>query len=230
MNRNEYRARFITSRAMMFRPGAWLGAVIFSLWAVAADAQPDMSVIDLIDPPQPVATTGNAIEVIDFFSYGCPHCANLDPLLAKWLQGQPADVVFKQVPATHKIKGIDSVAIYHTLEAMGQLARLHGKLFAAANVDNLPLGVPKVLAEWLESQGVKPGEYDEVQKTPAVQTKIQRSREMTDLYKVRGIPAMVIQGRYLAPQRASPDKYLANIDALIQAVRTRAPIEKPAVK
>ena len=41
--------------------------------------------------PVPVET-GKKIEVIEFFSYGCPHCAEFEPFLMDWVKAQPADV------------------------------------------------------------------------------------------------------------------------------------------
>ena len=38
-----------------------------------------------LENPQPVET-GKKIEVIEFFSYGCPHCGELEPHPAGWLK------------------------------------------------------------------------------------------------------------------------------------------------
>ena len=48
--------------------------------------------------PQPVQT-GERIEVIDFFWYGCPYCFQLLPMIAEWEKSKPADVVVRRVPA-----------------------------------------------------------------------------------------------------------------------------------
>src|SRR5215470_872634 len=50
-----------------------------------------------ISPPQPTSSPGK-IEVIEFFSYGCPHCAHFYPMLESWLAKQPKDVVLRKVP------------------------------------------------------------------------------------------------------------------------------------
>ena len=48
----------------------------------------------------PVQLTDNPakIEVIEFFSYACPHCSDLNPLVAPWVAKLPADVAFKRIP------------------------------------------------------------------------------------------------------------------------------------
>ena len=50
-----------------------------------------------IDPPQAVAS-GQRIEVIEFFWYGCPHCYALEPLIDPWMKKLQKDTVFKRVP------------------------------------------------------------------------------------------------------------------------------------
>ena len=54
--------------------------------------------------PQPVET-GKKIEVIEFFSYGCPHCAELEPHLDAWLAKQPPDEISGHV-------ALDDVAVH----------------------------------------------------------------------------------------------------------------------
>src|SRR4029453_13726029 len=54
--------------------------------------------------PVPVET-GKKIEVIEFFSYGCPHCGEFEPLLQGWLKTMPADVQFPRIPAMFQERG-----------------------------------------------------------------------------------------------------------------------------
>ena len=57
--------------------------------------------------PQPVET-GKKIEVIEFFSYGCPHCGDLEPVLQGWLKTMPADVEFRRIPVMFRTAGYRS--------------------------------------------------------------------------------------------------------------------------
>ena len=71
----------------------------------------------LISPPQPTAG-GKAIEVLEFFWYGCLHCYNLEPSLQAWLKRKPADVEFRPVPAASVVVAPAGPRFY-ALEAMG---------------------------------------------------------------------------------------------------------------
>ena len=68
--------------------------------------------------PQPVES-GKKIEVIEFFSYGCPHCAALEPYLDTWLEKLPPDVAFRRVPVMFQQRWVPLAKIYYTLDALG---------------------------------------------------------------------------------------------------------------
>src|SRR6187455_872762 len=63
--------------------------------------------------PVPVET-GKKIEVIEFFSYGCPHCAELEPHLDAWLAKLPQDVAFRRVPVMFQQRWTPLAKIYYT--------------------------------------------------------------------------------------------------------------------
>src|SRR5215472_1471406 len=54
----------------------------------------------LVTPARPTSSPGR-IEVVEFFSYACPHCAKFNPLLSAWVAKQPKDVVFRRVPVSY---------------------------------------------------------------------------------------------------------------------------------
>ena len=80
--------------------------------------------------PQPVET-GKKIEVIEFFSYGCPHCGEFEPVLQNWLKTMPADVQFRRIPVMFQERWGPLAKIYYTLEALGEESRLSPEVFAA---------------------------------------------------------------------------------------------------
>ena len=68
--------------------------------------------------------TGKKIEVIEFFSYGCPHCADLEPHLQAWFKRLPADVQVRRVPVAFQPAWENLARVYYTLELMGEDPRL----------------------------------------------------------------------------------------------------------
>jgi len=45
----------------------------------------------------PRSDSPGKIEVIEYFSYGCPHCFDLHPLIIEWSAKLAKDVVFRHV-------------------------------------------------------------------------------------------------------------------------------------
>lgn len=193
-----------------------------SLMITGATAQGGPRDMVRLEPPQPVENDGK-VEVLEFFAYGCIHCAHLEPKLAEWVARQPADVKVKRVPAAFAVRGLDSIPLFYTLEAMGLQEKLQQKIFDAVNVENVLLGNAATLNKWLEKQGVDPKKYEEMQKSFSVQNKINRARRMTTDYKITATPMMVVNGRYLLEQGSGgAENMFANIDLLVAQARQAA--------
>jgi thiol:disulfide interchange protein DsbA len=192
----------------------------FATTALAQPQPPSGGTRDVVtlNPPQVVENDGK-VEVLEFFGYGCIHCANLEPRLEAWAKKQPADVKLKRVPVSFAIRGLDSIPLFYTLEAMGLQEKLHQKIFDAANVENVILGNPATLNSWLEKQGVDTKKFEQVQKSFSVQNKIARAKKMTEDYKIQATPTLIVNGRFSIQQTAGPDKLFANIDQLIAEAR-----------
>mgnify|MGYP003594517200 CR=1 FL=1 len=194
-------------------------ALLAALAIGTAVAQSQRDVVPL-SPPQPVENDGK-VEVLEFFAYGCIHCAHLEPKLNEWAARQAPDVKVKRIPAAFAVRGIDSIPLFYTLEAMGLQEKLHQKIFDAANVENVILGNPATLNKWLEKQGVDPKKYEDMQKSFSVQNKINRARNLTATYKINATPMLVVDGRYLLEQTGSTERMLANADQLIEQTRAK---------
>lgn len=149
-----------------------------------------------VTPPQ-ATESGNKVEVIEFFSYACPHCHSLQPSLAAWLKRKPADVEFKRSPAVFQESWIPFARIYYTLEAMDLVDKLHHDVFTAVHEQRVRLQEPKVMLEWVGSKGVDKQKFMDTFNSFAVQSKTQRATEVTRRYNVPFTPAIVVDGRYL---------------------------------
>ncbi|HZO00031.1 MAG TPA: thiol:disulfide interchange protein DsbA/DsbL [Burkholderiales bacterium] len=168
-----------------------------------------------LNPPQPVES-GDKIEVLEFFWYGCIHCYNLEPKLDVWLKALPKDVEFRRVPAVFNDRwGLDA-SIFYTLEALGVLDKLHRPLFDAIHRDRLRTDKWPELSAWLEKQGVDPKKFETTVKSFGVQSKTRRAVRLTSAYKIDGTPAMAVHGRYTVP---SGDGMLNTVNQLVAAIR-----------
>jgi len=180
-----------------------------------------------ISPAQP--TEPDKVEVIEFFWYGCPHCYHLEPVLNAWIKGIPKDVVFKRVPATSG-GWVNLAQVYYTVEAMGLLDQLHSKIFDAIQKDGINLGNKKMRDEWLTKQGVDPKKYDEVEKSFSVSTKLQRAKQLGELYKVDSVPQIFVAGKYQvsAESAGGQERMIPAVDAAIAFARKERVASAPA--
>ena len=204
----------------------WLKKIGVFLFATLTFAMVHAQRVTPLNPPQLVENDGK-IEVLEFFAYGCIHCANLEPSFDAWVKKQPADVKVKRIPSPVPIMGIDSTVIYYSLEALGQLERLHAKIFNAAHLEKVVLGNPAALNKWLEKNGVDPKKYEEVQKSFSVVTKVNRARKMVSDYKIEATPMIVVNGRFAVEQgNGGAEAMFASVEQLI--AQTRATVKTSA--
>jgi protein dithiol oxidoreductase (disulfide-forming) len=188
-----------------------------SFIAVSASAQQSREVTP-IDPPVLTPNDGT-IEVLEFFSYGCIHCANLEPALEEWKKKLPADVKFRPVPSGLNLMGVDEISLYHTLEAMGQIERLNKKIFEALHNERVMLGSRPILNKWLEKNGVNPAQFETVEKSFSVVSKVMRGRGLMSQYKVGSTPVITVNGRNQVVQVAGAAAMFATVDRLIAEAR-----------
>jgi thiol:disulfide interchange protein DsbA len=174
----------------------------------------------LLNPPQPTEG-GGKVEVIEFFSYACGHCYKLEPFLESWAKKLPADVVFKRIPGAGSDAWSQLALLYYSLEAMGKLDTIHGKAFEAMHKDGTNLANPKIREQWLGKQGVDVAQYQAVEKSFTVQSKLSRAKQLMGAYKVDGVPMVIVSGKYVTSttHAGSPERVVPVIEQLVAMAR-----------
>src|SRR5215204_2738045 len=123
-------------------------AVLLCVLAAPAYAQVQGQDYQLLTPPQSTTNPGK-VEVIEFFSYGCPHCYALQPQVVKWAAALPANVAFVRIPVSfgrHEWGQLSRA--YYALEATGDLQRLDDALFDGIHKQQRQLSSEDDLAAW----------------------------------------------------------------------------------
>ena len=167
--------------------------------------------------PQAIET-GERIEVIDFFWYGCPFCNELQPALESWIQRKPADVALRRVPAILRDSWAPHARIFSTLEELGEVERLHLKVYESYHVEGLHMSKPDVMVEWAVKNGIDRKRWLEAYSSPAVDAKVQRARELSAAYTVQVTPTLVVDGRYLTSGRHVPCCDVSDIVPILEDV------------
>jgi thiol:disulfide interchange protein DsbA len=174
--------------------------------------------------PQPVET-GKKIEVIEFFSYGCPHCNDLEPFLQDWMKRLPPDVQFRRVPVMFQQRWEALAKVYYTLDAMGEEARLSPEVFKAVHVNNVPLHQDKQFFDWAASKGLDRNKVADTYNSFAVASKFNRAKTLAGAYNIQSVPTIVVDGKFItASDRVGTH---ANLPAAIDVLVAKARAERP---
>lgn len=149
-----------------------------------------------VKAPQAPESAGK-IEVLEFFSYTCPHCYRLEGVIEPWLKRLPGDVVFRRIPVIFQESALPLAQAYYVLDAMGRLDVLHLKIFDAFQQKGIRLDREETLLEWVGTQGVDAKRFAEIYRSFGIQAKLSRARRLAQLFEIDGVPSLVIGGKYL---------------------------------
>ena len=182
---------------------------------------------EALKTPQPTESPGK-VEVIEFFSYTCPHCQNLQQPLSAWLKRKPADVEFRRMPVVFQDSFLPFARLYYTLEAMGLLEKLHHDAFTAFHQQKVKLQDPKAAADWAASKGVDRQKLMDAYNSFGVQSLTKRAAENTRRYDIPFTPAVVVDGKYMTgPSMTSTgntvdfDRFFKVLDQMIAGARKK---------
>jgi thiol:disulfide interchange protein DsbA len=169
--------------------------------------------------------SGKKIEVIEFFSYGCPHCADLEPVMQPWIKALPADVQFRRVPVLFQERWIGLAKVYYTLDALGEDARLSPEVFVAIHQNGLNLSNEKTFFDWAASKGLDPKKVADMYASFAIAGKINRAKQQAQIYNIQSVPTVIVDGKFVT----ASDKVgsHAAMPAAINALVAKARAERP---
>jgi len=175
-----------------------LGAAVAGLpglLALPAYAQTSKGYVELAQQA-PIDAPAGQVEVIEFFSYGCVHCMNFEPIFEAWKNSAPKNLAVRREHVGFQSNFEPLQRIYYALEAMGEVDKVHGKVFTALQKERKRLDKPDVLFPWMAEQGVDRAKFEQAYKSFGVAGKVRRAIQLQDAYKVEGTPALGIAGRY----------------------------------
>lgn len=196
----------------------WLCALLLCCGGALAETLQAGRDFRLLTPP--LASAERQIEVIEFFWYGCSHCADFEPLLAAWARTLPADVRLRRVPVALRDVWLPGARLYYTLEALGRLETLHGAVFAAIHKDRLRLNGESAMREWAVSQGITGEAFSAAWHGFGTEAKVLEAQRLARLAGIAGVPALVVDGRYLVLTGGTYGDLLRRAELLVAQART----------
>jgi protein dithiol oxidoreductase (disulfide-forming) len=182
-----------------------------------------------VSQPQPTETEGK-VEVLEFFWYGCPHCWHLEPLLKKWKETMPANAQFRRFPAILGPTWEPLARAYFAAELMGKAEELHEPLFEAVQVKKQRLVDADSIAKFVATLGLDAGAFKEAYGSFFVDMQVRKSMELTRIFGIDGVPAIVVNGKYRtgASQAGGNDQLMDIVNQLIRQESQAVPAEAGA--
>ena len=176
---------------------------------------------DVLEPRAPVEAPAGKVEVVEFFWYSCSHCNAFEPTLEAWVKKLPKDVAFKRVPIAFNASQAPQQRLFYTLEAMGLVEKLHTKVFAAIHGERLNLSTGEALAQWVGRQGVDTEKFVAQYNSFSVVTKAGKGTQLQNAYKVEGVPALGVAGRFYTDgsKAGNMERALQVVEYLVGQVR-----------
>ena len=173
-----------------------------------------------IKPAQPTRT-GDRIEVLEIFWYGCPGCYGFEPELKAWKKDLPQDVQFRRMPAVMKQSWVAHAKAYYAAEKMGVLEQMHTPLFDALHKDRKRVFTRAQILAFVAELGIDKDEFGKHFDSNETEIKTREAYILAQRYRASGVPSMVVNGKYLTSGALSgPTRdMLEVVDELIERER-----------
>jgi thiol:disulfide interchange protein DsbA len=137
------------------------------------------------------------VQVVEFFWYQCPYCAEMAPLSEPWAKRQAGRIAYVRVPMALAKDSLRQVHFYYALEGLGAIERLHPLIFQAIHDDRLPLKTDEQMAEFLADEGVPRSRFLGALRTQRVRAQAERAKMLVAHYRVSETPTLLVDGRFL---------------------------------
>ena len=175
-----------------------------------------------IETPQPPGVPPGQVEVLEFFSYACPHCSAFEPAIEAWEKQLPADVVLRRVPVAFLMNADNFMRTYYALETIGAVQAMQVKIFRAIHIERKHLEKGEDIAAFVGANGGDATKFLAAFKSFSVNTSVARAKKLMADYKVESVPMLIVHGRWMTSpsQAGSQERALAVVDQLVQRVRS----------
>ena len=174
-----------------------------------------------IATPLQVSTPPGTVDVVEFFSYACPHCFEFEPTLEAWLKRKAPEVRFRRSPVPFLQNFRNFQPMYFALESLGLVEAMQQKIFNAFHLEHQRLDKPEDIAAFMAKNGVDAKKFMSAFSAFGTGVKVSQANQLFETSGAGGVPTLMVQGRFLtSPVIAkSETKAVAVVDYLVAQVR-----------
>jgi len=130
-------------------------------------------------------------------------------------------VLIRRVPVSFRPNFEPQQRLYYVLEGMGKVDEMQMKVFNAIHLERQALTNGDQITAWAEKQGINKAKFVEAYNSFTIVTKVRKATQLQDQYKVQGVPALGIAGRFYTDgsQAGSMERALGVTEYLVGMVR-----------
>lgn len=158
---------------------------------------------------------GAPVVVREFFSYGCVHCRNFDPMVEAWRTRLPGDVEFRRTPAAFSPLWSLLGRAYLTLQQLNALELNHERLFSAIHDHGRQFLSAAMLADFVDGHGVSREEFLRTFNSPAIDARVRQAERDQRSLGIVSVPTLVVDDRYRVTMDVGRQTALDVVDYLI---------------
>ena len=189
---------------------------IGSFSASAADFQEGRDYVKVAGIPE---AKGGIVR--EFFSYNCPHCYYKDPLMQQTAALLKGKLDFERTPVgAGRPSWILSQEAYYLAQKFRITDQVHGNIFNRIHEQHQAFARPQQLKDFFLAQGVNEQELNQALGSADSKLALANYDTQTQLSGIRGVPSLLVNGKYLITSKSSDPKELA---ALILYLNREAP-------
>lgn len=158
------------------------------------------------------------VEVLEFFGYFCPHCANLEPVLSEHAKSFQEDTYLRKehVVWGPELKPLARLAA--AVEISGEKGA-HLPIFDAMVHKKINLADVATLKKWLPEQTTFDGKKVlAALESPESQARAENMEQLTNTFQISSTPVVVVGGKYQV-QFSDWQSGMNTIDLLVAKVR-----------
>lgn len=152
---------------------------------------------------QQATESGDKVEVLEFFWYGCPHCYKFEPVLSSWIKTKPSNVEFMRVPAIFRPEWKVHARTYYALQVMDLGEKLHVEIFEEIQNKKNKLDTEDSMTKFVVGHGVNKNEFTETYNSFSIDNMMRKAIKKIGAYKIQGVPAMAVNGKYVVTGRSA---------------------------
>ena len=192
----------------------------------------------VIPQAQRTSVPAGKIEVLEVFSYGCPHCNEFQPTIKKLKATLPSNAQIAYLPASwNKAENWPTFQrAYITAQTLGVADKAHEAMFDAIwhtgelsvtdpNTGRIKSRLPTiedVARLYQRVAGVKAADFVAASKSFGVDLKIRQAESQIIAMQVSSTPTLVVNGKYRVN-----NEHLRSNDEMIELVKYLVTLESP---